>query len=205
MAEFDESIEIVLEHEGGYANDPRDSGGETYRGISRRWHPDCPIWGIIDQTIASLNLSPPLSKEDIRRLDALLSANKALVDMVHYFYKKEFWDRIHGDDISSQGIANNIFDAAVLMNCDKAALLLQRSLNALNRMERDYPNLKTDGMIGSLTIEVLDKYLDIDDEILLLTVFKGLRIARLAEIMEKDESKEIFARSWLNRVNIEVV
>lgn len=202
MADFDESLEIILEHEGGYANDHRDSGGETYRGISRKWHPDCPIWGIIDQTAASLNLSSPPFKYDIKRMDSLLGPNKPLEDMVHYFYRKEFWDRIHGDDISSQAVADNLFDAAVLMNCDKAAIILQRSLNALNRTERDYPNLKVDGMVGPLTIRLLNKYLEVDDELLLLTVFKGLRITRMIEIMESDETKEIFARSWLKRINI---
>ncbi len=204
MADFDEALEIVLEHEGGYVNDLRDSGRETFRGISRRWHPDCPIWGIIDQMKASLGLPPSLSKNDVKRLDSVLRADRALTDTVHYFYKKEFWDRIRGDEISSRDVASNIFDAAVLMNIDKSAILLQRSLNALNRAEQDYPNLKVDGMIGPLTITILNKYLDISDELLLLTVFKGLRIARTVEIMEKDEAKEIFARSWLARVNIEV-
>lgn len=37
---FDRALDIVLEHEGGYVNDPRDPGGETYRGISRRAHPE---------------------------------------------------------------------------------------------------------------------------------------------------------------------
>lgn len=204
MADFDESLEIVLENEGGYANDLRDSGGETYRGISRRWHPDCPVWGIIDQTATSLNLSSPFSKDDVRKLDSLLGANKALEDMVRYFYKKEFWDRIRGDDIPSQGIANNFFDAAVLMSCNEAAIILQRSLNALNRMGRDYHNLKADGMIGPVTIKTLGLYFDFGDELLLLTAFKGLRVARMVEMMESDEAKEIFARSWLSRVNIEM-
>ena len=40
---FDEIIEIVLEHEGGYVNDPDDSGGETNFGIAKRSHPDVDI------------------------------------------------------------------------------------------------------------------------------------------------------------------
>ena len=36
---FNEIIEIVLEHEGGYVNDPDDSGGETKYGIAKRWYP----------------------------------------------------------------------------------------------------------------------------------------------------------------------
>ena len=37
---FDEIIEQVLEHEGGYVDDPTDSGGQTKYGISKRAYPD---------------------------------------------------------------------------------------------------------------------------------------------------------------------
>ena len=40
---FDEIIEIVLEHEGGYVNDPDDAGGETKYGIAKRWYPNVDI------------------------------------------------------------------------------------------------------------------------------------------------------------------
>ena len=40
---FDEIIEIVLEHEGGYVNDPDDPGGETNFGIAKKSHPDVDI------------------------------------------------------------------------------------------------------------------------------------------------------------------
>jgi lysozyme family protein len=36
----DEAIDLILKHEGGYANDPRDPGGETKYGISKRAHPN---------------------------------------------------------------------------------------------------------------------------------------------------------------------
>ena len=37
---FDDIIEKVLEHEGGYVNDPADTGGETKYGISKKAYPD---------------------------------------------------------------------------------------------------------------------------------------------------------------------
>ena len=40
---FDEIIEQVLEHEGGYVNDPKDLGGETKYGITKRFYPDVDI------------------------------------------------------------------------------------------------------------------------------------------------------------------
>ena len=43
LKQFDEIIDIVLEHEGGYVNDPKDLGGETKYGITKRFYPDVDI------------------------------------------------------------------------------------------------------------------------------------------------------------------
>mgnify|MGYP003324626886 FL=1 len=43
LVNFDEIIEVVLHHEGGYVNDPKDPGGETNFGISKRAYPDVDI------------------------------------------------------------------------------------------------------------------------------------------------------------------
>ena len=43
MKTFNEIIEKVLEHEGGYVNDPKDLGGETKYGITKRFYPDIDI------------------------------------------------------------------------------------------------------------------------------------------------------------------
>ncbi len=46
LTEFDDIIEVVLEHEGGYVNDPKDPGGETKYGVSKRAYPDVDIKGL---------------------------------------------------------------------------------------------------------------------------------------------------------------
>ena len=43
LTTFNEIIEKVLEHEGGYVNDPNDLGGETNFGINKRFYPDVDI------------------------------------------------------------------------------------------------------------------------------------------------------------------
>ena len=40
---WQETIDIILKHEGGYVNDPRDAGGETNFGISKRAYPHIDI------------------------------------------------------------------------------------------------------------------------------------------------------------------
>ena len=46
LTTFDEIIEQVLEHEGGYVDDPTDSGGETKYGISKKAYPNEDIKGL---------------------------------------------------------------------------------------------------------------------------------------------------------------
>ena len=43
LINFDEIIEVVLHHEGGYVHDPKDLGGETNFGIAKRFYPDVDI------------------------------------------------------------------------------------------------------------------------------------------------------------------
>lgn len=40
MADFERALRTVLQHEGGYVNDPSDCGGETNFGICKRSYPD---------------------------------------------------------------------------------------------------------------------------------------------------------------------
>lgn len=42
-ANFDKNIRTILKNEGGYVNDPDDTGGETNFGISKRAYPDLNI------------------------------------------------------------------------------------------------------------------------------------------------------------------
>jgi len=43
MSDFDAAIAFVIAQEGGYVNDPRDPGGETKFGISKRAYPTLDI------------------------------------------------------------------------------------------------------------------------------------------------------------------
>lgn len=41
--DFDKAFKIIIGHEGGYVNDPRDPGGETKYGVSKRAYPNTDI------------------------------------------------------------------------------------------------------------------------------------------------------------------
>ena len=49
LIKFDDIIEVVLHHEGGYVNDPKDPGGETNFGIAKRSHPDVDIKNLTEE------------------------------------------------------------------------------------------------------------------------------------------------------------
>ena len=100
MADYKSAIAKVLVTEGGYVNDPDDAGGETYRGIARNFWPHWKGWSIIDNA-KGFNFPNCLS----------LISN--LQDAVIEFYKENFWDKVGGDQIASQTIADNLVDSAV--------------------------------------------------------------------------------------------
>ncbi|HEY5593156.1 MAG TPA: glycosyl hydrolase 108 family protein [Paludibacter sp.] len=101
MANYKSAIARVLLTEGGYANDPDDSGGETYRGISRVNWPKWSGWATVDKMKAQPNFPRNLK------------GNVTLDIYVTLFYKTNFWDPIGGDQINDQAIADLIVDSAV--------------------------------------------------------------------------------------------
>lgn len=50
--DFDQALARLLQHEGGYSNDPNDAGGETNLGISRRAYPGEDIKGMTRERAA---------------------------------------------------------------------------------------------------------------------------------------------------------
>lgn len=51
---FEKAIAFVLNEEGGYTNDPKDPGGETNFGISKRAHPQVDIKGLTIEEAKSI-------------------------------------------------------------------------------------------------------------------------------------------------------
>jgi len=189
MADFNKSFEKTMGHEGGYVNDPDDKGGETYCGISRRWQPNWSGWLIID----AYKKAPDFRK--------CLKNDEGLAQLVRDFYRIEFWNRISGDKIQAQYIADEMFDTIVNMNPRKPRMFLQRVLNCLNRNESLYPDLVVDGAIGPATLSAMDK-LNSDDTKLLFNMLNVLQGNHYIEEMERDSEQEKYCRGWFSRVTI---
>lgn len=111
MANFDEEFDKLILAEGGYINDPDDSGGETYLGISRRNNSTWDGWRIIDD----------VKKYYKTNLTAKLKQDDKLTESAKLLYKRNYWDVLELDDIPSQSIAHQLFDTCV--NCGKTTAI----------------------------------------------------------------------------------
>lgn len=103
MADFEQAFSKTMVAEGGYklTDIKGDKGGQTYAGISRRFHPSWPGWARID-----VGQTPP-------------------TEMVRDFYRAEFWSAIKGASIADQGVAEGLYDLAVNASPKVAVKLAQ--------------------------------------------------------------------------------
>lgn len=99
---FQKSLQYVLRHEGGYADDPNDNGGPTMKGITQR------VYDAYRQRKGR-------DKTPVRNI-----TNKEVEDI----YKTQYWDAIRGDDLPS-GIDYATFDFAVHSGVGRAIKELQ--------------------------------------------------------------------------------
>jgi len=101
---FDKSLKILLKHEGGYVNHPKDPGGETNLGVTKRVYED---WG------GSKNMKD-LTREDVAPI-----------------YKNNYWDRCKCDHLPS-GLDLAVFDWAVNSGTGRAAKNLQAMIGTVS-------------------------------------------------------------------------
>lgn len=119
MADYKIEFNKVIYHEGGYVNDPDDSGGETYLGIARKHNPNWYGWVIIDKV---------KRKRPISTLNKWLAKEEELLRATKGYYKKYYWDVLYLDDIPSQKIAHVMFDTCVNMGKIAAIRVAQKIL-----------------------------------------------------------------------------
>ena len=98
---WEKSFASVLKHEGGYVNHPKDPGGMTNLGVTKR------NWEIF--------LNRDVTEAEMRALTP---------DAVKPFYKSMYWDKIKGDQLPS-GVDYAAYDLAVNSGTGKAAKFLQ--------------------------------------------------------------------------------
>lgn len=190
MANFEKAYTITLGHEGGYIYDPDDAGGETYKGISRRYNKSWKGWSIIDTY---------KNKQDFPRC---LYKDVKLQRLTEHFYKEHYWDVNRLDDLLTQEVANEMFDTGVNMGVLRAAKYLQEGLNYLNRNETLFEDLVVDGKIGPVSLGSLNILCNKEKDIeVLLKIMNVLQANHYLNYMKDSPTQEKYARGWFSRVN----
>lgn len=159
-----------MKHEGGskLTNIDKDSGGWT------KWGVTLDTWiknGVDKDGDGYIDL------EDLK-----LSTEEDAMKIA----KKMYWDKIKGDDIHSQSIAEFLFDWAYNSGVGTAGRKVQKILG-----------IATDGIIGTGTINAINNA----DASTLFTQLKAEREAFYRSIVHNNPGQEKFLKGWLNRNN----
>ena len=155
---WEKSLEVILHHEGGYVNHPKDPGGETNMGVTKRVYED--FGGTKDMK--------ELTREDVEPI-----------------YKKNYWDRVKGDDLPD-GLDLMIFDFAVNAGTGRAAKFIQKLVNTT-----------VDGGIGPNTLGKIKEYVityGIEETISSYALMRQ-------NYYESLSTFDTFGRGWTRRVS----
>lgn len=200
MSEFIPVYAASMSHEGQYSNDHRDRGGETWKGIARKMHPDWEGWAIIDQIKRSVITSD---------LSRILRDDEELEALVQEFYKAEFFLKLMLDQIKEQPIAAELFDTAINQGLVTASKYFQQGLNLLNNNQKHYSDIEDDGKIGTATLRAYSAYMltarfpgrSVErNTATLLRVLNGLQFERYKDICLASKEQEVYFYGWVNRV-----
>ncbi len=129
MEVYEKALKKLLIHEGGYSNHSADRGGETYKGITKKYYGKWDGWAIID------------AQEDKEALDS----NKDLQKKVADFYYTYYWHKLKCDQMNDPAIAEMIFSTGVNAGKKLAVKKMQRILG-----------VTVDGLIGQNTLRALN-------------------------------------------------
>lgn len=166
MANAHEITPFIRKWEGEYGNDPDDAGGETRKGITyTTWKS---VFGDTHERFMAM------SDEDWNEV-----------------YTRLFWNKIQGDKIHSQIVANAVADWAWCSGVKTAVKNLQEACNRLGA------NLHVDGAMGSKTLQAVNVLDDVN-------LFKSIDAEHrdfLTDISESRPQNKKFLKGWLNRIN----
>ncbi|MEI6507883.1 MAG: glycosyl hydrolase 108 family protein [Bacteroidota bacterium] len=139
MAKFNVMFNQTIHPKGGYAKYSYKGDGEVYKGINRKAYPDWKGWILID--LVKTQLTFP----------ANLDYNILVQDEVISFYQINFWDKMNGDKILNQNIADTIFEYAInvglvecikytryVLNIEPGEEMDNAVINGLNNVNADF-------------------------------------------------------------------
>jgi len=176
MINISAMLEALLEREGGFVDNPLDKGGATNFGLT----------------------------VSVARAAGWAGAMRDVPrDFAIAVYRQRYWSVPRFDAVATvaPGVAAELFDTGVNMGPEAAVGFLQRSLNALNRLGRDWPDIVVDRVIGSATLDALRRLIALRGtagEATLLKALNALQGTRYIELAESRQANESFLYGWLS-------
>jgi len=164
---------ITLGHEGGYVDDPDDLGGATNMGIT----------------------------EEVAREHGITEVATIEEEEAQTIYHSDYWSPLYLDTIGSRdsSLAFILFDFGVNAGTGRAAMALQRCLNAANREGNSWQDIPVDGIIGQQTLNAFHRY-NADSQ--LFTCVQAVRSYHYLNIIEKRPVNEKYFYGWFKRVTL---
>ncbi len=187
MAKFEIAENIPGINEGGYANNARDRGGETYAGIARKFWGKWIGWKYIDQYKLDYEKAKNSGKTKLTLAQWVNASAKVLGqpvrELVVSFYKQNFWELNNLSQFKDQQLANSIYDFGVNSGKGRAVQFLEQLFG-----------VKKDGIMDSKVIQLAN---DADPE-QILTAYNKAREIFYRSIAVGDQAQ--FLKSWLSRL-----
>jgi len=173
---FEKAWALTGKAEGGYVDDPNDSGGATN-------------WGVTERVARAHGYTG-----DMRDLPKEKATEIA---------KKAYWDVMYLDQIAelSEDIALEIFDTGFNAGTSRAGKFLQRAVNVFNRRGVDYDDIVVDGAVGPNTAKALKAFLDKrgdDGEVVIMRALNALQGEFYIALAERREKDETFVYGWFS-------
>ena len=120
---FEKALELVLHHEGGYGDHPKDPGGATNYGVTKK--------------VYERYLGRECTKDEVKDMP---------MEAVREIYKRKYWDKIRGDDLPA-GLDWAVFDFAVNAGVSRASKLL--NILSIFSLRPRITDISTDSRLSS--------------------------------------------------------
>lgn len=153
-----------------------DSGGMTYCGIARKYHPNWKGWEYIDFCIKSSSSLKEASKN--------LSYNHAVNKLVLDFYNTEFWSSIKGSLIKKQAIATEMFLSCVNIGIKPCIKLAQETVG-----------VTVDGLFGINTLTAINN----TTSKAFCKKYTELEILHYKDLVRRNPKNTKFLTGWIAR------